>query len=135
MKAKVGITRLLIAVGLAGSFAAFASPVTGCKGLDDGTFTSVNEYEVGETPHGVAMGNWKVSFERDAVKYRYSDISSSGTFNCDPKEGEITSSLLNGKAYYFASRGVLLWGGKWYVKAYVPFPLPSTLHPTSPIVR
>ena len=118
------ISKFFVTLALLSSVAASAAnPISACAGLDGTIFKSINKYEAGLTPTGVAYEKWTVSFHGDNVFYSHSDIGGSDKFNCSGQEGEISTPLLqNGVGYYFAAKQVLLWDGKWYEKSSRDFP-------------
>ena len=89
-----------------------ASYDVACAWLLERTFLSVEEYECGQTPEGVEMCQWQVSFSSDGTfEWLYSDVGEGGGYEC--ADGQITTDGGTSGSVDVES-ATLLWDGIEY---------------------
>ena len=71
------------------------------------SFTSVEEYELGMTSDGVAMGSWQISFKPELFEWYYSDIVQLGAYTCSGNE--IIGEDINFVGIYDPEERILIW--------------------------
>ena len=89
-----------------------------CIAIEGARFDSIRELDLGLGPDGVIMGHWTIYFENGNFSWTYSDISSTGVYECDG--WNITGHYNNGEnehnGTYNRETNILLWEGEEYIK-------------------
>jgi hypothetical protein len=70
--------------------------IDACAEVQDQTYYSIEQYECGQTPDGVAMCNWTISFADGEFNWAFSDIASTGSYSCD---GAVLTAMSTGTEY------------------------------------
>jgi hypothetical protein len=83
--------------------------------LDGKTFRSVEKLEAGR---GGAKMHWQLSFQRGKFRWRYSDVSESGTYTFDARTNAVLGATGGRdqkiKGQLDRATGVLVWDGVRY---------------------
>ena len=89
----------------------------GCTAIVNSSFQSVNQYERGLSPTGIATtGYWSLTFQGNNANWSHSDVSESAFYTCS--NGTIQTKMSNRTitAHYDSGLGVLTWDGVIYKK-------------------
>jgi hypothetical protein len=88
-----------------------------CGSIVSRSFRSIEEYECGQTPEGVALCHWQITFDSDGdgtFLWMYSDVGQGGVYQC--ADGTVTTDTEIGGTYD-AATSVLTWDGIAYEHA------------------
>ena len=81
-----------------------------------GMYLSIEEYECGITPDGLAMCQWQITLGSDGqYNWLYSDVGEGGNFAC--KDGVITLDNDPSHSATLGADGILVWDGIEYGKS------------------
>ena len=86
--------------------------IADCFFSEPATFLSVEELECGQSPDGIALCHWRITFDNGMFDWFYSDVVEMGSYTC---EGSNITSSGNGAIYTGSfSNDILIWDGIEY---------------------